>query len=380
MMSKRENRLNVRTGRSLLKDEREAVREFLQAVQQPAAQAVIFFCSSRYNLNILGAELAKSFDCPLIGCTSAGEISTRGYQEWGIVGASLSSSQLRIHRNVISPLSRFSLTDAEKMAAAVRTNLSLVKGLDRKRMFGLILIDGLSLIEEAIITSLYSSFEGISIIGGSAGDDLEFRKTFVYDDGRFLSDAAIFSVFETTLPFLTFETQHFQPTETKIVITGADPARRIISEINGEPAAQEYARVLGLKENLLNPAVFSENPLLLRIGGEWYVRAIARVNDDGTLSLFSAIEEGLVLTIGKGVDIVRNLENHLSKLEEKVPGNRFFLLCDCILRKLEFKSRDVVGEINGLLGRINAVGFSTYGEQYNSIHVNQTLTGIVIGG
>jgi hypothetical protein len=27
----------------------------------------------------------------------------------------------------------------------------------------------------------------------------------------------------------------------------------------------------------------------------------------------------------------------------------------------------------------NAVGFSTYGEQFNGIHVNQTLTGVAIG-
>ena len=27
----------------------------------------------------------------------------------------------------------------------------------------------------------------------------------------------------------------------------------------------------------------------------------------------------------------------------------------------------------------NAVGFSTYGEQYGGVHVNQTLTGIAFG-
>jgi len=374
------NRLTVRTGRSLLRDEKQAVHEFHQAVYQPGAQAVIFFCSSRYHTDILGEELAKRFDCPLIGCTSAGEISTMGYQEWGIVGASLSSEELRIHRHVLSPLDRFSPADALKMASAVRTDLSPAQSFDRDRLFGFILIDGLSLVEEAVVALLYSAFEGISIIGGSAGDDLEFRRTFVYDDGRFLSNAAVFSVFETTLPFLTFKTQHFQPTQTKIVVTGADPSRRLITEINGEPAAREYAGLLGLDQDRLSPAVFSENPLLLRIGGEWYVRSVAKVNSDSSLSLFSAIEEGLVLTVGKGVDIVRNLEHQLSEMERQMPGDRFFLLCDCILRKLEFKSRHVVGEINRLLGGINAVGFSTYGEQFNSIHVNQTLTGIVIGG
>ena len=32
------------------------------------------------------------------------------------------------------------------------------------------------------------------------------------------------------------------------------------------------------------------------------------------------------------------------------------------------------------LNKINFLGFSTFGEQYNAIHINQTLTGVVFGG
>ena len=152
------NRLSIRMGRSLLRNEKKAVSEFQQAIQQPDQEGVIFFCSSKYNLDVLGRELTKNFDCPLIGCTTAGEISTLGYQEGGIVGASISSKDLKVHRHIISPLSRFSLSEAGKMASAVRKNLSLVEGFDRKRMFGFILIDGLSMLEETTITSLYTSF------------------------------------------------------------------------------------------------------------------------------------------------------------------------------------------------------------------------------
>jgi hypothetical protein len=374
------NRLSIRTGRSLSRDEKKAVSEFQQAVRQPETEAVIFFCSSKYNLDVIGRELAKNFDCPLIGCTTAGEISTLGYQEGGIVGASLSSKELRVHRHMLSPLSQFPLSEAGKVASAIQENLLFVKGFERERMFGFILIDGLSMLEEEIIASLYTCFEGIPIIGGSAGDDLELEKTYIYDDGQFKSDAAVFSVFETTLPFFTFKTQHFQPTDTKIVITGADPKRRIITEINGEPAATEYARVLGLELDEVNPMVFSENPLLLKIGGEWYVRSIQKRNTDNSLSLFSAIEEGLVLTIGKGGDIIRNFMDQMTLFEKEMPQNHFFIFCDCILRQLELKSRGFMGEMNRLLGGCNAIGFSTYGEQFNSIHVNQTLTGVVIGG
>ncbi|MBN2124020.1 MAG: FIST C-terminal domain-containing protein, partial [Deltaproteobacteria bacterium] len=329
------NLLSVRTGRSLSRDEKEAVSEFHRAVEQPDCDAVVFFCSSRYNLERLGMELARHFHCPLMGCTTAGEISHYGYQDGGIVGASLSSKHLRIHRRVISPLSRFSLQEAAVVASNVRTNLSIAKGFEKQHMFGLILIDGLSMREEAAITSLYTCFEGIPIIGGSAGDDLELKRTYIYDEGQFKSDAAVFTVFETQLPFLTFKTQHFQPTEWKVVVTEADSTRRVITELNGQPAAMEYARILGLVPDQLTPTVFSRAPLLLRIGGEWHVRSIQKSNADNSLSMFSAIEEGLVLTIGKGVDIVNNFKEQMAEIEKAIPQNRFFLLCDCILRKLE---------------------------------------------
>ncbi len=374
------NRLSIRTGRSLSRDEERAVSEFHQAVRQPKTEAVIFFCSPRYNLDILGRELAKQFDCPLIGCTTAGEISNFGYQEGGIVGASLASNELTVHRHILSPLSQFTLNKAGKMASSIRENLSHAKGFEREKMFGFILIDGLSMLEEEIIASLFTCFEGITIIGGSAGDDMAFHKTYIYDDGQFKSDAAIFSVFETTLPFSTFKTQHFKPTDTKIVITGANPQKRIITEINGETAALEYAKVLGLELDQLNPTVFSENPLLLRIGGEWYVRSIQKRNIDNSLSMFSAIEEGLVLTVGKGGDIIANFMEQMHLIEKEIPQNSLFIFCDCILRKLELNGLGIIGEMDRLLGDCKAIGFNTYGEQFNSIHVNQTLTGVVIGG
>ncbi len=374
------DRLKIRVGRSIVKNETDAVAEFYQSVQQPDTAAVIFFCSSRYNLNRLGEELAQRFTCPLIGCTTAGEISSLGYQEGGIVGVSLSSSEVRIHRHTISPLSEFSMSKAQAIASSVRANLSLITEFKKQNLLGFMLIDGLSMLEDSTIASLYNCFQGVSIVGGSSGDDQDFKKTYIYDNGCFISNAAVFTIFETTLPFLTFNTQHFQPTDMKVVITGADPKRRIITEINGEPAGVEYARIIGKREDQLTSSLFSENPLLLRIGGQWHVRSISKINPDGTLTMFSAIEEGLVLTIGKGLDIIKNFIDQVRRLEEKIPKNNIFILCDCIWRKLECESFGKLPEMNDLFKELNIVGFSTYGEQFNSIHVNQTLTGVVIGG
>jgi hypothetical protein len=94
------------------------------------------------------------------------------------------------------------------------------------------------MLEERLVAGLYQGIGNIPIIGGSAGDNLRFERTHVYDgDGRFLSGAAVFALVESEAPITTFKVQHFHPSDIELVITDADPERRIIREMNGEPAA-----------------------------------------------------------------------------------------------------------------------------------------------
>ena len=57
---------------------------------------------------------------------------------------------------------------------------------------------------------------------------------------------------------------------------------------------------------------------LLRLGGKHYVRSIQKVNDDGSLSFFCAIDEGLVLRVASGENLVENLSEE--KLEKFLAG------------------------------------------------------------
>jgi hypothetical protein len=373
------DRLNVKTGQTVCDDEKKAVAEISSMIHQPDMEAVIFFCSSAYDLDRLGAELKNRFDCTLIGCTTAGEISPNGYQDGGIVATSISSSALKVHSRLLTGLSRIGSGDIKKMADGLKKDLSLHPCFDKERMFGFLLIDGLCILEERIASLLFNQLEGVSIIGGSAGDGLRFSETMVFRDGRFLSDAALFTLFETHLPFHVFNTQHFKPTQQKLVITGADPAHRIVTEINAEPAAKEYARILGLPLTDLTPMVFSKYPVMLKIGDDWYVRSIQKVNPDMSMSFYCAIDVGLVLTVAKGEDLVTNLKTQLDAVSRTVADPQLIIGCDCILRKLELLEKDLLKDVNTLLRSTRFIGFSTYGEQWGSVHVNQTITGFAIG-
>jgi hypothetical protein len=201
----------------------------------------------------------------------------------------------------------------------------------------------------------------------------------VYWDGQFLRDAAVVTLFETTLPFRLFHIQHFEPTEIRLAITDCDSPSRIVNEINGAPAAEEYARMLGLDIGELNSQTFSAHPVMLKIDGEYFVRSIQRVNPDGSLKFYCAVENGQILTVGRGKGLVENLDVNLAKLRAAVPTLKLVLGCDCILRRLELQQKGLVAVAESVLDTVDFFGFSTYGEQFNGVHVNQTLTGVALG-
>lgn len=369
-------RLLSRVGASVADDGTKAVAEIRAAIDQPGMKAVLLFCSPSYDLGRLGREIRESFPCPVVSCTSAGQIGRRGYERGGITAVSIACDELTVRVHLIEPLSECQ-GRAAAVAAAVRPELEKLPA--GQHAFGLLLADGLSFAEERLASVLYRSLN-LPIVGGSAGDDLSFLSTRVYFDGEFREKAAVLATFETSLPFKTLKIEHVRPTEKKLVTTSADPSRRLVHEINGLPAAEAYAEALGLSVNDLDASVFSEHPLMLRLGSSYYVRSIAKVGSDGSLSFFCAIEEGLVLTVGECRDPLETLERSFRKAESELGTPSLVIGCDCILRRLEFEKHKLDRAVGDFFAKWNVVGFSTYGEQYNGVHVNQTFTGIALGG
>jgi len=86
-----------------------------------------------------------------------------------------------------------------------------------------------------------------------------------------------------------------------------------------------------------------------------------------------------VLTVSDGDDIAKNLDAALTKLATELGSVDLILGFDCILRRLEAQQKQRSLDVSQVLKRHGVVGFSTYGEQYRSMHVNQTFTGVAIG-
>ena len=370
-----------RSAQSCAADSRIAVREFHAGAHQPDMELVLFFCSSDYDLEALTEEMNRLFaGVRVVGCTTAGEIGPAGYCERSISGASFPAGASISVAGHLGSLQQFEIGKGQEFARSLLRQLEArapTAGPDNS--FAFLLIDGLSIREEPVARALQNTLGNIPLIGGSAGDGLKFNQTHVFYDGAFRTDSAVLILTTTNYPLKIFKTQHFVSDEERLVVTEADAAQRIVKEINGLPAAEEYARLVGTDMDDLNPRRFAASPVVVVIDGTDYVRSIRNVNADGSLTFYCAIDEGLVFRVARGADLVGSLEHTLDQIREEIGEPQLVLACDCILRNLEISQTGLKEKVGDVFRRNNTVGFSTYGEQYRGVHVNQTLTGIAIG-
>jgi hypothetical protein len=371
----------IRIAQSCADDPREAVEEFHAAVAQPDLSLVLFFCSSMYDRDALAAGLRDVFrGAQVVGCTTAGEIGPKGCRERSITGVSFSAGVCRAVTGQVANLCTFEIAGGQAFAHDLLRRLRrTAPHADWTNTFAFLLVDGLSAREELLAHALQTGLGEIALVGGSAGDGLTFGSTHVYHDDGFSSGNAVLTLITSPLPFKVFKTQHFVPTDERLVVTEADASRRVVKEIDGRPAAAEYARILGVPESALDPVHFAASPVVVLIDGANYVRSIQKANPDGTLTFFCAIEEGVVLRVARGVDLTANLEQAFATLRADVGEPQLVLACDCILRKLEIDQAGLATDVAEIFRRNRVVGFNTYGEQFCGVHVNQTLTGVAFG-
>jgi len=315
-------------------------------------------------------------EAKIIGCTTAGELSSQGYSEGGMVATALPKTHFATNVLRIGPLDRIDSQDLIGQIIRARATLEgTATGMAHE--FAFLLIDGLSRKEDELATTLTSALGGVPLFGGSAGDGTAFQNTYVAVHGKVAQNVAALALVRSHCRAKVFTLNHFIPTDTRMVITAADPGGRIVQAINAEPAARELARIMGKDTNQIDTFTFASNPLVVRFGGSHHVRAIKRVTPEGYLEFFSAIDEGLVLTLADAQDMVSHLETQLAAMSAGGAPDAI-IACDCVLRRIEAQQKQKTHALSQVLVRHKVAGFSTYGEQINAMHVNQTMTGVAL--
>jgi len=248
-----------------------------------------------------------------------------------------------------------------------------MKVMDPLKYVGIILTDGLSGAEEKLMETI-GDMTNVTFIGGAAGDDLKFKQTFVYANGKIYSDAAILLLIHTPRGFDVIKTQSFKILNKKLTVTKADEANRQVIEFNGKPAVDEYAKVLGVKPEEAS-SKFMHNPVGLIVDNEPYVRSPQKVADK-KMCFYCNIKQGTDLSILESQDIVKDTQKAVDAKIKQLKEVEGMINFHCILRTLELKQKKQTEAYGKIFSKIPTVGFSTYGEEYVG-HINQTSTMLV---
>lgn len=361
---------------------REAAREISRQLAFLDLAMIVVFVSPFYDPAIFIGELTRQIpDVSIFGCTTAGELAPCGWEENSVVAMGFNSDDFIVAARPFMDLSTFRVDHGRDVCSELHQELGRYTAHCDfgEEAFGLLFVDGMCQREEAIMSAIYTSLEDIPIVGGSAGDGLRFEKSWIFHGGQAYSDAAVLILIKTRLPFRLFKCDHFEPTSIKMVVTEADVERRIVKEINAEPAAIEYSRAVGIGDTKLDALSFAAHPVLVRVGGSYYARSIQRMDSEGSLRFFCAIDEGMVLTVAQVRNPVDATKDLFKQLTDDIGDVSIFIGFECVLRRLAVEQHQLSREMSELYRRNNVVGFQTYGEQYRSMHVNQTLTGVAIG-
>ncbi|HBF93477.1 MAG TPA: GfdT protein, partial [Marinobacter adhaerens] len=154
---------------------------------------------------------------------------------------------------------------------------------------------------------------------------------------------------------------------------------RTVYELNAEPAADAYARAVGVDVEALDRKVFALRPMGVKIGGHYFVRSVQRVNPDKSLTFYCAVETGIVMTAMAPESLLDSVRTQIEAAEQVVGPPLVTIGCDCFLRRLEAELTGEVEAVSEFLRHHKVIGFNTYGEQFDGMHINQTFTGVVIG-
>lgn len=338
---------------------------------------IALFVSPRADFEEVVAEAHRLFpDTDVAACTTAGEISKLGYDEGKIIAVGFPTAGFATTSLLIEDIH-----DLNPLPLIDRITLERVRLQERNpdlnSNFAFLVVDGMSLSEDALTATISPALREMPLFGGSAGDGTDFRRALVALNGKVAVSAAVLTLVRSRYRTQVFSLDHLIPSEKQMVVTEADPERRIVKSINAEPAAREYARIVGKDPDQLDRFTFASHPVVVRIGAAHHVRAIQQVNDAGELVFFSAIDEGMVLTVASPQNMVDHLHNKMADLSDQdKPAH--ILGCDCILRRIEAEQRQMTRDLSNVMASYNVTGFSTYGEQIGPLHVNHTMSGVAI--
>jgi hypothetical protein len=369
-----ENLQNVRLGgfgHSAAEDAataaRESVRGALGGRTPGAGDLVVVFPSASYDLEALHeAAMAQAGEAQVVGCTTVGAFTDQAQLQIGCVAAYIAGDGLT-----------FGVCHAERddadIAGATRRAAQTARdraGDELEHAVLMLLCDGLTPDHREMARGAYEVTSAvIPLVGGSAGDDLNWQATYTFGEGRILDNGFVTVWINSDRPMAVSVDHGWRPYGRPMLVTRAEG--NTIYELDGRPALDVYVEERGaaLKEDARS---FGEQCMERPIGlpnaqGRYDLRQVHEQAPGGGIVLPTGVPEHTVVQVmaGDTEQLLEGARRAGAAAAEQLDGPaRLALVFSCCTRVPLLRERlaEEVALISGTLGGVAAGGFYTCGE------------------
>ncbi len=352
---------------------------------------LIVFCSQAHDLRESLRQIReRAGDVPMIGCTTAGEITTAGTRDASVVVTALGGSGFAVRTAAVTEAS----ANLREAGARLARNLPDRPDLPHKVL--LLLSDGLAGDQQEIVRGAHGVLGAtVPLVGGCAGDDLKMTRTLQFHNDRVLTDSVVAAGIASNAPLGVGVRHGWTRVGEPMFVTASN--RNRVYALDDRPALDAYLEHLGITE----PAHLDQGGLarlalthplgLTRPNGEDLVRFIGGGDfAKRSLSCIAEVPQGALVWImeGDAKSVIEATDaacgDSLAALGGRSPLG--MIAFDCIARRAVLGEGGVHGEVERIAAMASGApvaGFYTYGEIARTRGVrgfhNQTLVMLSIG-
>jgi hypothetical protein len=354
------------------------------ALQGQDPKLVIVFCSQSYDLAELLRGIHQSAPgVPLVGCSTAGEISTNGPSDATVVVAALGGAGFQV--SVASAAGvRGRLREA---GAEVAGCIQGVEGSAHRVL--LMLTDGLSGDQQELVRGAYSVLgAAVPLVGGCAGDDLNLQHTYQFHDSHVIEEGIVAVAIGSDAPIGIGVSHGWRKVGEPMLVTRSADNR--VYTLDDRPALDVYLERLQAPADVrTDPDAFTRfaltHPLGLSRRSGQEVRFVKEAHfDDRSIGCIAGVPQGGQTWMMEGDEesVLQATDaacaDAVAMLGEQ--GSIGFLAFDCIARRGVLGDEGIrreVSRIGANAGGAPVAGFYTLGEIARTHGVsgfhNQTL-------
>ncbi len=374
---------------------KEAASKALQKMGSKDADLVFVFASVKFDqTQVLKGIRSVTGNATLLGCSDAGNITTEGPDRKSVAAMTIKSDTLKWSVGVGKDIAK----DAH--AAGMEVAREVLKSYkDGKGKILVTLPDGLAGNGADIVRGAQEVFgQGFPLVGGSAGDDFLFQKTYQYYQDQVLTGMVPGILLGGDIKFGIGVRHGWKPIGEPHQATRSHG--NILEEIDGAPAVGLYEDYFGKKAEELKSEPLARMAIVYPLGitlpgaAEYLIRDPIMVREDGAIVCAAEVPQGsqVTLMIGGKEEAIEAARMAAQQALKECPQPKFALIFNCIARNKVLGEHvgDEIDAIRSTLGpHVNLLGFYTYGEQAPLIGVigkdcqsqfcNETMVILTIG-